>query len=88
MISPHTFDPAQSHGSLATRLGALVFGLGSLAYLSLELLAFARVPRQSRCFHPMAGANSSLALMFVLLQTLLVFFYPRLNLNICRPLDK
>ena len=78
----------QSHGSLAIRVGALIFSAGALIYFSLELVAFAEVRPSSPCFHASLGANVGLALIFVGLQTYLVFVYPRLNIDINKAVDR
>ena len=75
-----TISPPQSHGSLTIRFGALVFGAGALAYFTMEFISFLEIKTDSPCFRPVAGVNVVLAIVFVVLQTYLVFVYPRLNL--------
>lgn len=80
--------PSQSHGSLPVRFGALVFGAGTLAYFVLETISFLEIRQESPCFFANLGANVILAMIFVVLQTYLIFVYPRLNLRIHDPIDR
>ena len=72
-------ENSKSHGSVTVRFGAIVFGLGTFAYFFIEMLAFVEHQPQSPCFHPAIGANVVLALLFVFLQTYIIFMYPRIN---------
>lgn len=78
----------QSHGSLTIRLGAVIFGLGTLTYFVLETIAFLEIRIDSPCHYPPLGANVILAMVMVILQTYLIFVYPRLNLRIMPFIDR
>ena len=78
----------QSHGSLTLRFGAVIFGLGTTVYLVLELIAFLEFESGSPCSHPILGVNVVFAMLFVFLQTYLIFVYPRLNLHINCAFDR
>lgn len=72
---------SKSHGSVTVRFGAIIFGLGTFAYFFIELLDFVQHKHDSPCYFPTIGANVVLALIFVFLQTFVIFMYPRLNLH-------
>merc|ERR1712223_565558 len=77
----------KSHGSLAVRLGCLIFGLGTSFYYIMEFLKFAETVQYSNgpCFHPVYGINAVLAIFLIMFQTFIIFMYPRLNIQ-CHPL--
>ena len=70
----------KSHGSVTVRFGAIVFGLGTFAYFLIELLDFLQHKSHSPCYFVTIGVNTCLALLFVFLQTYVIFMYPRLNI--------
>lgn len=72
-------ENSKSHGSVTVRYGAIIFGLGAFCYFFIELLVFLEQKPESPCFHPLIGANTIMALLFVFLQTYIIFMYPRLN---------
>ena len=72
----------KSHGSLTVRYGAVIFGFGTLAHFFIELLSFFENKFDSPCRYSVIGANTILILIFIILQTCLIFMYPRLNLHL------
>eukprot|EP00095_Tigriopus_kingsejongensis_P008824 maker-scaffold280_size224562-snap-gene-0.12 protein:Tk08824 transcript:maker-scaffold280_size224562-snap-gene-0.12-mRNA-1 annotation:"conserved hypothetical protein" len=78
----------KSHGSLTIRFGAIIFGLGALGYYTLEMISFFEVRSDSPCYHPTLGVNTGSALLFIVLQTYLIFVYPRINLCAINVLDR
>ena len=76
---PIVVENSKSHGSVTVRYGAIIFGLGAFCYFFIELLVFLEQKPESPCFHPLIGANTIMALLFVFLQTYIIFMYPRLN---------
>ena len=76
---PIVVENSKSHGSVTVRYGAIIFGLGAFCYFFIELLVFLEHKPESPCFHPLIGANTIMALLFVFLQTYILFMYPRLN---------
>ena len=70
----------KSHGSVTVRFGAIIFGMGTFAYFLIEFLDFLEHKSDSPCYFLVIGLNEALALIFVFLQTYLIFMYPRLNL--------
>ena len=69
----------KSHGSISVRYGALLFGIGTFSYFLIELLVFFEHEMESPCRYSSVGANHFLIVIFVLLQTYIIFMYPRLN---------
>ena len=69
----------KSHGSISVRYGALIFGIGTFSYFLIELLVFFEHEVESPCRYSSVGANHFLIVIFVLLQTYIIFMYPRLN---------
>ena len=70
------------------RFFAVVFGLGYLAYLVLELITVIELEPDSPCHNPLKAASGFLNIIFVVLQGSLIVFYPRLNLNINAAIDR
>ncbi|TRY70709.1 hypothetical protein TCAL_10106 [Tigriopus californicus] len=70
-----------SHGSLFLRLGAIVFGLGTLIYTGLEFLVFFEVPSSCPSWSVLLGINPILYMVFVFIQMYFVFMHARLNIN-------
>ncbi len=81
-------DNHKSHGSLTIRVGALLFSCGTLCYFALETISFVEVRVESPCFHASLGCNVAAAIVFTILQTYVIFVYPRLNLGIHTAIDR
>ena len=73
----------QSHGSLAVRVGIVIFGIGTLIYFVLDFIKFLETSylEKSPCFHPAFGVNSILGALFTSLQLYIIVIFPRLNLQ-------
>ena len=69
----------KSHGSISVRYGALIFGIGTFSYFLIELLVFFEHEVESPCRYSSVVANHFLIVIFVFLQTYIIFMYPRLN---------
>ena len=78
----------QSHGSLTIRFGAIIFGIGTLIYMVLELISFLEIEAGTPCHFPILGANVVASMFMVILQTYLIFVFPRINLHIWDALDR
>ncbi len=79
----------KSHGSLPVRIGAVVFGLGALVYFAFEFVASVEhSAAHSPCFYPARMLNKVFAFLLILLQTALIFLFPRLNLKIYPLVDR
>lgn len=85
---PKVAENHKSHGSLTIRFGAIVFGIGALVYLVLEMISFFEISYYSPCYHSTLGINTAASILFVVLQTYLIFVYPRLNLCTITILDR
>ena len=72
----------QSHGSLSVRLGALGFGSVALAYFLLHLVKFFEMDPKAPfpCYEKYKGVNYFLMSIFTVLQVIVIFTFPRLNL--------
>ena len=70
------------------RFAAVVFGLGYIAYLVLELITTIEQEPDSPCHNPLKAVFGFLSIIFVVLQGSLIVFYPRLNLNINGVIDR
>eukprot|EP00094_Tigriopus_californicus_P010477 TCALIF_10106-PA protein Name:"Similar to Otop2 Otopetrin-2 (Mus musculus)" AED:0.10 eAED:0.10 QI:20/0.5/0.22/1/0.37/0.22/9/0/754 len=75
------FDAEQFIQSLFLRLGAIVFGLGTLIYTGLEFLVFFEVPSSCPSWSVLLGINPILYMVFVFIQMYFVFMHARLNIN-------
>ena len=80
--SSTSFDNIKSHGSGFLRQGALVFGLGSFVYHLLEFIEYFIIDLHPDCYQISSTMISSLSLLFVILQVVVVILYPRLNINL------
>ena len=76
-----TSENDKSHGSVFLRVGALVFGLGTLIYTGLEFLTFFEVPRTCMSWDVLLGANPILYMVFVFMQMYYIFVHSRINVN-------
>ena len=76
-----TSENEKSHGSVFLRVGALVFGLGTLIYTGLEFLTFFEVPRTCMSWDVLLGANPILYMVFVFMQMYYIFVHSRINVN-------
>ena len=65
---------------MTVRLGALIFGLGSIVYYIIEMITVLCSHEQTSTT-PVLALNDFLAIGFSLLQTFMVFMYPRLNIS-------
>ena len=66
---PSTFDHTESHASFFLRLGAIIFGLGSLIFHLLETILYIMIDAsQEGCVDYVHTTNSVLSVLFVLLQ--------------------
>ena len=75
---PSTFDHTESHASFFLRLGAIIFGLGSLIFHLLETILYIMIDAsQEGCVDYVHTTNSVLSVLFVLLQVQIwkTFFY-------------
>jgi len=70
----------RSHGSTFLRQGAVLFGIGSLAYCLLEFVTFFIIDLHPDCTDLLVSANSLLAIILLLLQTVVIVMYPRLKM--------
>jgi len=52
-----TSESATSHGSLFLRIGAILFGLGTVIYSGMEFLTFFEIPKSCRGWSALLGAN-------------------------------
>ena len=65
---PHSYAHIRSHGSAFLRQGALIFGIGSFAYHSLEFITYFIIDLHPHCMDVLNTVNSFLSLLFVILQ--------------------
>ena len=84
----HFTLPYQSHASIMVRNGAVLFGLGYIVFLTVELITIFEYEPGSPCYDPVRAASGILMIVFVVLQSSLIVFYPRLNLNINGVIDR
>ncbi|CAG0913454.1 unnamed protein product [Notodromas monacha] len=70
-----------THGSFFLRIGAIVFGLGTLIYCGLELGAFFEVPWNSPCHELVNGLNPALQMAFTFMQMYFIFMNAKLNIH-------
>ena len=82
------FPTFQSHGSLPVRVGAVIFGMGTVAYFTLEFVALVEFSSHPDCFSAVEAANVVAAIALVVLQTYLIFVFPRMNLRISPFIDR
>ena len=78
----------QSHASAVLRIGTVFFAIGYLAFLFLELITVVEEEPGSPCYNPLKAVVCCLNMVFVMLQGFLIFYYPRLNLNISPVIDR
>ena len=78
----------QSHASAILRIGTIIFALGYVAFIALELITVVEEEPGSPCHSPLKATVCCLNIIFVALQGFLVFYYPRLNLNINPVIDR
>ena len=78
----------QSHGSVTVRLGAVIFGLGCLVYYIIEMMKVIAIEAHKEPTWLVLAVNDFLAIVFSVLQTCLVFWYPRLNVSCHRLLNR
>ena len=79
---------SQSHASAIERIFTMFFGLGYVAFLVLELITVLEKEPGSDCYNPIRATVCCLNILFVALQGFLIFYYPRLKLNIQSILDR
>jgi len=70
----------RSHGSTFLRQGAVLFGVGSLSYCFLEFITFFIIDLHPDCTDLLVSANSILAIVLVVLQTVVIVMLPRLKM--------
>ena len=78
----------QSHASIMVRAGAVLFALGYIAFIMLELITTLEHQPGAPCYNPLKAASSFLNIVFVVLQGTLIVCYPRLNLHINGVIDR
>ena len=78
----------QSHVCAVVRIGSVFFSIGYLVYLFLELITVAEEEAGSPCYNPLRATVCCLNMTFVVLQSFLIFYYPRLNLSISPVIDR
>ena len=79
---------SQSHASAIERIFAVFFALGYVAFLVLELITVVEKDPGSACYNPIRATVCCLNIIFVALQGFLIYYYPRLKLNIRSILDR
>ena len=79
---------SQSHASAIERIFAVFFALGYVAFLVLELITVVEKDPGSACYNPIRATVCCLNVIFVALQGFLIYYYPRLKLNIRSILDR
>ena len=68
---PTTFDHTESHASFFLRLGAIIFGLGSVIFHLLELILYIMIDTShEECVDYSHTIMSCLAVLFVFLQVI------------------
>ena len=70
------------------RCGTAIFGLGYIAFLTLELITILEEEPGAPCYNPVRAAAGFLNIVFVVLQAWLIVYYPRLNLHINGIIDR
>ena len=70
------------------RVGAVIFGLGTVTYFTLEFVALLEYSSHPDCFSPVEAANVVAVILLVVLQTYLIFVFPRMNLRISPFVDR
>lgn len=70
-----------SHGSFFLRIGAIVFGVGTVIYDGLEFGAFVESPADSPNSHLLLGVNPILHAILTFLQMYFIFISARLNIH-------
>ena len=78
----------QSHASAILRIGTIIFAIGYVAFIALELVTVVEQEPGSRCYSPLKATVCCLNIIFVALQGFLIFYYPRLNLKINAVIDR
>jgi len=78
---PHSYAHIRSHGSAFLRQGALIFGIGSFLYHSLEFTTYFIIDLHPHCLDVLNTVNSFLSIIFVILQSTTIIIYPRLNIH-------
>ena len=66
----------------------MFFGTGYVAFLVLELITVVEKEAGTPCFNPTRATVCCLNIIFVVLQGFLIFYYPRLKLNIRSIFDR
>lgn len=74
-------ETEKSHGSIFLRIGAIVFGLGTMVYNGLELGSFFETSPDSPCYSVVVGINPVLQATFTFAQMYFIFTYSRLMIN-------
>jgi hypothetical protein len=64
---------------LNVSLSCSVFGIGSMAYMGLEMAAFFEIPWNSPCYQVMRGINPILQMIFTFSQLYFVFMNARVS---------
>ena len=82
------FHIAQSHASAILRIGTVIFAMGYVAFIALELITVIEEEPGSPCYSPLRATVCCLNIMFVALQGFLIFYYPRLNLKTNHVIDR
>ena len=82
------FHFPQSHASAILRIGTVIFAMGYVTFIALELITVIEEKPDSLCYSPLRATVCCLNIMFVALQGFLIFYYPRLNLKINHVIDR
>ncbi|RWS05055.1 otopetrin-2-like protein, partial [Dinothrombium tinctorium] len=71
----------KSHGSIFLRIGAIVFGLGTMVFNGMEFGTYFEIPYTSPCYSILLGVNPILQATFTFVQMYFVFNYSRLMIK-------
>jgi len=75
-------ETEKSHGSIFLRIGAIVFGLGTMIYNGLEFGAYFESTRdESSCYSILGGINPILQATFTFAQMYFIFTFSRLMIH-------
>lgn len=70
------------------RVGAIIFGVGTVGFHILELITVLELPPDDICHNPVRAAFLISNIIMVVLEAYLIFMFPRLNLRINPPIDR
>ena len=82
------FHFPQSHASAILRIGTVIFAMGYVTFIALELVTVIEEKPDSLCYSPLKATVCCLNIVFVVLQGFLIFYYPRLNLKTNHVIDR